>query len=103
MMISKGVSTETLLTDALGKLTFANIKNLEEQWLPRVDDFIAGLCENEREMVPLALREKIEYALKRLHRAPEKWPAVYLLSEDGGNRVLVAPTAHSHIGRPSKV
>ena len=78
-------------------------KKLNEQWLPRVDDFIAGLCENEREMVPLALRQKIDYALKRVHRATEKWPAVYLLSGDDGNRVLVAPTAHSRTGRPTKV
>ena len=74
-----------------------------DNWLPRVNRFVAGLCENQLEMVPVSLRQKIDRARKRVHRGPEDWPPVYLLGDDSGHRVLVSAVAYDVLGRPTKL
>ena len=86
------------------ELCLHDYKNfLMHDWLPRVDRFVAGLCENQLEMVPVSLRRKINRARKRVHLGPEVWPPVYLIADDDGHRVLVSSVTHDVLGRPTKL
>ena len=76
---------------------------LIDDWLPRVDSFVAGLCENQLKMVPVSLRRKINRARKRVRLGPEVWSPVYLIADDDGHRVLVSSVTHDVLGRPTEL
>ena len=62
------------------------------------DQFFSGVCENEYEMVPLDLREKIHYAQMRTGLPRIQWLPVFKITGEEHREFKLAHD-HDRVGR----